>query len=333
MTAPDFAPSIPRGFLAAARDRMLGAVMDPTVAGSFGRGGFQRHARGFVPGDLDVGLSGRIALVTGGHSGIGRAAAAALAVRGAEVRLLGRDLARVEAGAAELRHETGNPRVFAERLDVSDLDGIRAWAEGCDASPVDILVHNAGVMPNTRTESPQGHETTLATHVLGPFLLTRLLLTRLQAARDGRVIWVSSGGMYARRLSLADPEWHTRPWDGVVAYAETKRMQVVLSRLWAAHLHGTTVTSNAMHPGWVDTGAVRASMPRFHRVTRSILRDTAQGADTIVWLAASPRVKGVSGRFWFDRMARREHWLPGTRETATEAEALWAFCEQDAGTA
>ena len=160
-----------------------------------------------------------------------------------------------------------------------------------------------------------------------------MLLPRVRAARDGRVIWVSSGGMYARRLSLADPEWRTRPWDGVVAYAETKRMQVVLSRQWATRLHGTTVTSNAMHPGWVDTGAVRVSMPRFHRVTRSILRDAAQGADTIVWLAACNRVKGVSGRFWFDRMARREHWLPGTRETATEAEALWAFCEQDTGTA
>jgi NAD(P)-dependent dehydrogenase (short-subunit alcohol dehydrogenase family) len=328
MTDPDFTPPVRRGGLGAVRDRIVGAVMDPTVAGSFGRGGFRRHARGFVPGDLDVDLTGRVALVTGGHSGIGRAAAAALACRGAEVRLLGRNPARVEAAVEALRQDTGNPNVRAELLDVSDLDAIRDLASRLDRPRIDILVHNAGILPDVRRESPQGHETTLATHVLGPFLLTRLMLPRLQAAPDGRVIWVSSGGMYSRRLSLADPEWRTRPYDGVVAYAETKRMQVVLSRLWAGRLRGTTVTSNAMHPGWVDTGAVKTSLPRFHRVMGPYLREAAEGADTIVWLAAAHRIRGVAGRFWFDREARREYWLPGTRETFEEAEALWSFCER-----
>jgi NAD(P)-dependent dehydrogenase (short-subunit alcohol dehydrogenase family) len=133
--------------------------------------------------------------------------------------------------------------------------------------------------------------------------------------------------MYTRRLNLEDPNWIRRDYDGVVAYAETKRAQVVLSGLWAEELRGSSVVVNAMHPGWADTPAVRSSLPRFYRLTRHILRTPAEGADTVVWLAACPRARDWTGRFFFDRQARSAHLLPFTRESDEDGRALWKQCE------
>jgi len=163
--------------------------------------------------------------------------------------------------------------------------------------------------------------------VVGPFLLTRLLRESLEKSSDGRVIWVSSGGMYSRRLNLEDPNWKGRDYDGVLAYAETKRAQVILAELWAEELRGGPVVVNAMHPGWADTPAVQDSLPRFHKVTRHILRTPAEGADTVVWLAASEQGRRSTGRFFFDRRERRTHLIPITRESQKDRRALWALCE------
>jgi dehydrogenase/reductase SDR family protein 12 len=171
-------------------------------------------------------------------------------------------------------------------------------------------------------------ELTFATHVVGPHLLTRLLRGRLEQSSDARVVWVSSGGMYTRRLNLEDPDWKRRDFDGVIAYAETKRAQVVLAELWAEELGGSSVVVNAMHPGWADTPSVKSSLPRFHELTRNLLRTPAEGADTVVWLAACPRACEWSGRFFFDRKQRRTHLLPFTREAERERRALWKLCER-----
>jgi NAD(P)-dependent dehydrogenase (short-subunit alcohol dehydrogenase family) len=133
--------------------------------------------------------------------------------------------------------------------------------------------------------------------------------------------------MYTRRLQLADPQWQERSYDGVLAYAETKRAQVVLAELWAEVLDGTTVRAHSMHPGWADTPSVASSLPLFRRITRAILRTPAEGADTVVWLAASPRARETNGRFYFDRVPRRTHWLPGTRESQADRRAFWELCE------
>jgi NAD(P)-dependent dehydrogenase (short-subunit alcohol dehydrogenase family) len=111
-----------------------------------------------------------------------------------------------------------------------------------------------------------------------------------------------------------------------VAYAQTKRMQVVLAELLAAELEDSGVCVNAMHPGWADTPAVRTSLPRFWNVMRRVLRTPAEGADTVVWLAASAAARGQSGRFWFDRQARSTHLLPWTRERPQERHALRRLC-------
>jgi NAD(P)-dependent dehydrogenase (short-subunit alcohol dehydrogenase family) len=308
--------------------RALSRVVDPFIVSSFDRTGFRIHSLTFDPDDLAVDLSSRRCIVTGANSGIGYETALALADLGAEVVLACRSRERGEEAVQRIREQTGNTRVSLELLDVSDLEAVREAAGRLAVGPVDVLVHNAGALPDERVETRDGLELTLATHVIGPFLLTRLLRGCLEKSPDGRVIWVSSGGMYTRRLNLEDPNWVRRDYDGVIAYAETKRAQVVLAELWAEELHGTSVVVNAMHPGWADTPSVESSLPRFHRVTRNILRTPAEGADTVIWLAACPSDHRRSGRFFFDRKARRTHLLPFTRESAEDRRELWDLCER-----
>ena len=324
---PTLAADEPSGSGCAWLGWALGAVVDPTIVLSFARTGFAIHGLAFRPGDLDVDLSGRRCLVTGANSGIGFETALGLADLGAEVGLLCRSRERGEAAVARIREATGNARVWLEVLDVSSLAAVRTVAARLGGERVDVLVHNAGILPDRRIETAEGLELTLATHVVGPHLLTGLLRPALERSPDARVIWVSSGGMYTRRLTLSDPNWTGRPYDGVLAYAETKRAQVVLAELWADVFRDTAVVVNAMHPGWADTPSVRTSLPAFHRVMRTMLRTPAEGADTVLWLAAAPSARQWTGRFFLDRTPRRTHLLPFTRETAEERRALWRHCE------
>ena len=305
---------------------MFERFLDASIVLSFDRTGFVRHANSFAPTDLVVDLTGRVCLVTGANSGIGFETALALATRGATVWLLCRNARRGSDAAQAIRRRTRSRRVHTATLDLSDLGAIRRFARDLTTRTVDVLVHNAGVLPGTRAESPEGHELTLATHVLGPNLLTRLLLPKLMRSDDPRVVFVSSGGMYSQRLSVADVEWRKRPYDGVVAYAQTKRMQVVLAEELAVELGLQGISVNSMHPGWGDTPAVRSSLPRFWTVMQHRLRSPAQAADTVIWLAASPAARGKSGRFWFDRIPRRPHLLPWTRESRAERTALMRLC-------
>ncbi len=304
----------------------LNRILDASVVLSFDHSGFLRHAASFSPADLEVDLTGRVCLVTGANSGIGFETSRALAERGATVWLLCRNRRRGSDAAHRVRRQTDSQRVHAAELDVSDLGAIRRFAREFEPGTVDTLVHNAGVLPDARLETAEGHEATLATHVLGPDLLTRLLLPKLERSQDPRVVFVSSGGMYSQRLSVTDVEWRKRPYDGVIAYAQTKRMQVVLAEQLAEEWRSKGIRVNSMHPGWGDTPAVRTSIPRFWNVMQKRLRTPAEAADTVIWLAASPAASGYSGKFWFDRVARRTHLLPWTRESRADRAALAKLC-------
>lgn len=311
--------------------RAAARAVDPTIYFSFDRTGYRLHARTFDPTDLDVDLTGQTCAVTGANSGIGYAASVALARLGAEVLLLCRNPERGAAALARLRDEVGRRCGAVEIIDMASLASVRTAADRLAGRRIDVLVHNAGVLPTERTLSPDGLELTLATHVVGPLLLTALLLPGLRAAPAARVVWVTSGGMYTQRLRLDDPQWERTEYDGVLAYARTKRMQVVLNELLAGRLAASEIASNAMHPGWADTPAVRSSLPRFWQRMKDRLRSPAEGADTIVWLAASARVAGQTGKLWFDRRARATHYLPFTTERAGAREALWRRCLEWAG--
>lgn len=311
----------------------LGAVLDATIVFSFDRTGFRVHSLAFRSADLEVDLAGRVCLITGANSGLGRASAEGLARLGAEVWLLCRNADRAAEAAAAIRRATGSRRVKTAQIDVANLASVRAFAASFPRERVDVLVHNAGVLPARRSLTSEGLELTFATHVVGPFLLTHLLVPKLEAAAAARVIHVSSGGMYTQRLDLERLPGRRGRFDGVIAYAQSKRAEVILAELWAERLADRGVMVHSMHPGWADTPAVRSSIPRFHRLMRPLLRTPAEGADTIVWLAACPRIPGASGRFFFDRRARRTHLVPWTRETPEDRAGLWQLCTRFAGVA
>ena len=174
-------------------------------------------------------------------------------------------------------------------------------------------------------------ELTAQVHVVAPFLLTTLLLPLLRASADARVIFVSSGGMYTRRLDVDALEHPPEPFDGVRAYANAKRAQVVLTGLWARHPAGRGISFHAMHPGWADTPGVQESLPGFRRVMRPLLRSAEQGADTMAWLAAAPEARESNGAFWLDRRPRATTVFPWTRTPEGEAERLWNWCVARSG--
>ena len=307
---------------------VLRPALDASPFLSFDRLGFQRHSIGFDPADLEVDLYGRRCLVTGASSGIGYETALALSDLGAEVVLLCHERDHGQDAVHSIREATGNRRVHLVAIDLTDSASIDEAIRQLGKDPVDVLVHCADVLPEERIETESGLELAFATHLAGPHRLTRGLASALEASDDARVIWVSSGGMLMRRLNVDDPGWVEREYDSLVAYVETKRAQVVLAELWAETFNGTSVHVNSMHPGWVDTPITRQSVPLLHKIAKPILRTPAEGADTIVWLAAAADAEGRTGRFFFDRQAVRTHWLPTTRESKEDRDILWQMCEE-----
>lgn len=302
--------------------KAIDGAMEALVVPSFTSIGIGVRRRLFDWDDESLDLTDRVVLITGATSGLGYAAAERCGRLGASLRLLGRDRSKTESYAERLRGEAGLSDVSTYVADVSDLAQVRRVAGEIVANEdrLDVLVHNAGALLNERTESAQGHEMSLATMVLGPFLLTSELKGLLEASDDPRVITVSSGGMYTQGLDLDDLQFET-DYSGARAYARAKRAQVVLTEM-AAERHGS-ITYHSMHPGWADTPGVVDSLPGFYRLMKPLLRTPEQGADTIVWLAASPRAKGGDGAFWHDRAPRSKHKLGKTRSTVAERAALW----------
>ena len=284
------------GLLDGAMDRSL--VLGYTRIGS----GLRRR---WWPADPDPdSLVGKRVLVTGATAGIGLAMARAFAGLGATVHLLGRDPDKVSRCVAEITEAVPGADVVGEVCDVSDLEAVTEWtADFANRVPaLDGLVHNAGLMPKERITTRQGHELQLATHILGPHLITERLLPLLRAAQGASVVFVSSGGMYSTPLVVDDLE-SRHDYNGVRTYARTKRMQVVLADAWAHRLAGSDVRVESMHPGWVDTPGVAEYLPRFRVITRPLLREVEDGADTAVWLVAT-RPNSRPGHFWHDRAQR-----------------------------
>jgi dehydrogenase/reductase SDR family protein 12 len=299
-------------------ERLLDCVddaLDATVVLSFTNIGYATRARLQRWSPLPL-LLGRRVLVTGANSGLGLAAAHRFADLGAVVHLGVRNAERGERARAEIVATRPDAEVHVEVLDMADLDSVRAFAERfrSEHDSLDVLVHNAGALLHERTLSPQGIETTLATHVVGPFLLTALLLPALERSAHGaRVISVASGGMYSTGLDLANLQSDQGAYNGTQAYARAKRAQVLLTEEWAHRTSSRTISFHAMHPGWADTPGVAESLPRFRALTKPFLRTGSQGADTIVWLAADPDVPAQSGHFWLDRRPRATHKMRRTR--------------------
>ena len=313
------------------------SLLDLTIAPGFSRIGWgARKALGLL-GPIKADLSGRTCVVTGANSGLGLEASRQLAALGADVVMVGRNPERLEPARASVEESArAGASITTEVIDLSSLESVRAGAARLLAEnpQIDVLVNNAGVLLDSRQVSADGIELTLATNVLGPFLLTELLIPALAAAaiehQPARIINVSSGGMYSEAVKLDDLQSAREKWSGSAVYARTKRMQVMLTEYWASKFAGDGIVVHAMHPGWADTNGVKTALPRFREVLKGVLRDEKSGTDTAIWLAAVRPGQREEESVWFDRKQRVAHVYRHTRTSKDTPKTLLAWLEAEA---
>ena len=277
-------------------------------------------------------MEGKLCIVTGATDGIGRVTARALAERGAEVVLVGRNAAKGAEVCKAIRDSSRNDRVRFEQADLSSQAEIRALAERLSAgAAIDVLVNNVGAMFTRRRESVDGIEMTFALNHLGYFLLTGLLLESLKAGGSGRIVNVASEAHRSGRMDFDDPQ-ATKRYRGMRAYSQSKLANILFTDRLAALLAETPVTANCLHPGFVASGFGQNNGWLFATVLKAVMRfsaiDVEAGARTSVHLATGADVAGVSGRY-FDKCRETASSL-ASRDEET-GRRLWELSESLTG--
>jgi NAD(P)-dependent dehydrogenase (short-subunit alcohol dehydrogenase family) len=282
-------------------------------------------------------MAGRVCLVTGATSGIGRAAATGLARLGADLVLVARDPARGEATVGELRAVTGNQRIELLCADLSSQASVRRAAEEYRRGHgrLHVLVNVAGGQWATRHVTADGLELTFALNHLAYFLLTNLLLDLLRASVPARVVNVTSSAQALGDIHFDDLQFERR-YRGQAAYNQSKLANVLFTYELARRLDGTGVTVNCLAPGVTRTNFGRDdSGPVLRLLTplaRPFMRSPEEGAATAVWLAASPEAEGVTGRYYLRRRGRPTPRRSSRRSYDTDlARRLWQVSEELTG--
>ncbi len=281
---------------------------------------------------LDDTMNGKICLVTGATSGIGKVTARALAARGATVIVVGRNPDKSAATVAQIRQQTGNSAVEFMLADLSSLQQVRQLAEEFKKryQHLHVLVNNAGAIYFSRQETVDGFELTFALNHLNYFLLTNLLLDTLKASAPSRIVNVSSAVHASGTINFDDLQARNK-YSGMSIYGQSKLANVLFTYELARRLAGTGVTANAVHPGMVATNfaANNGLLGRLARPVMNLMSiSEEEGADTIIYLATSPEVEGVTGKYFVKRRA-----VPSSQESYDEAEArrLWQVSEELVG--
>lgn len=248
-------------------------------------------------------LEGKVCIVTGATSGIGKETARALAHQGGTLILVGRNPDKTAATVEEFKREADTPNIEYLLADLSSQDEVRRLAEEFKSrhNRLDVLVNNAGAFFLRRQESVDGIEMNFALNHLGYFLLTNLLLDTIVASAPARIINVSSGSHLRATLDFDDLRGR-KGFSGLNAYGQSKLANVLFTYELTRRLEGTGVTVNALHPGFVATNIgsnngwiVRALRPLMNLRALSV----EEGAETVIYLATSPDVEGITGKYFF----------------------------------
>jgi NAD(P)-dependent dehydrogenase (short-subunit alcohol dehydrogenase family) len=278
-------------------------------------------------------MAGKTCLVTGANQGIGKETALALAQMGATVVITARDRTKGEAAFADIKQRSGSDAVSLMTVDFASFASIRQFADDFKrAQPqLHVLVNNAGGYNATRTLTKDGFETTFGVNHLGYFLTTKLLLDTIKASAPARVVSVSSAAHTGGKMNFDDLQAE-RSWGGFGAYGQSKLANVIFAYELARRLEGSGVTSNALHPGVVMTGFghnnpgfIGGLFDVFHTIGRPFLLTADKGARTSVYLASSPDVEGVTGKYFAD--SREKQSNPISHDPAV-ARRLWEISEQ-----
>lgn len=272
-------------------------------------------------------MRGKICIVTGSNTGIGKETARGLAERGATVVLACRDVAKAEAARDDIVRTTRNAEVHAMALDLGDAASIRAFVAAFRAAydRLDVLVDNAGVTTRKRSLTKDGHEITFGVNHLGTARLTLALLDLLKKSAPARIVVVSSGLHYRGKLDFADLEQAHKKFDGLRAYNDSKLANVLFTKALARRLVGTGVTVNALHPGVVATELAREYPKVVMAVASLFMLTPAGGAECSIHVATAPELANVSGEY-FEKSRVKKASKDARDEGAQER--LWKITEE-----
>ncbi len=281
-------------------------------------------------------MQNKTVLITGGNAGIGLETARALAKQGATVVIVARDAAKGELAIADIIKTTGNNKVSFMKCDLGSQKQVRQLAADFKAkhTRLDVLVNNAGAFFSEYGETEDGIERQFAINHLGPFLLTNLLLDLIKASAPARIVNVASRAHYRGWINFDDLNFKKK-YDGFIkAYGQSKLANVLFTNELARRLEGTGITVNSLHPGVVATDIALKESKGIYRfgwwLAKHFMITTEQGAATSIYLASSPAVAGVTGKY-FDKSKA----IPASAKAMDKniAARLWQVSEKLTGLA
>lgn len=274
-------------------------------------------------------IKGKNVIITGGTSGIGKEAAFSMAAKNASIILPSRNLEKGEMVRDQIIDKTGNKSVHIMKCDLASFDSIRSFVSEFKEryDNLHLLVNNAGIWETKKKESADGIELNFAVNHLAPFLLTSLLVDELRRGAPARIINVSSDFHRHWKMDFNDPESKKR-FSSIRSYGRSKLANILFTRYLADITEKEGITVNAMHPGFVATNLFDRMTPFFRKIARPFMISSREGAATIVYLATSPDLEGVTGEYFVRKKMKKPS---GAARNRKSAEKLWNISREYTG--
>lgn len=306
--------------------KLIDAIYEASVIPSYTTHGYRfRKKHLFQP--LKDDLSELKVCITGSTSGLGKALAYSLARKNASLVLTGRSKEKLDNLRDQLSGLGTGVKDYLV-ADLSELDQINKLAASLNSTKYQLnaLVNNAGYLATDYSTNSANIEKSFTVNCLAGLILMEKLKDKLASQAGSKVIHVSSGGMYTQKIDVENLQKGKQPFDGVIAYAQAKRAQVILNRLYAAEYQRSGIFSAVMHPGWAETPGVENSLPGFFNLFKGHLRTPEEGIDTILWLLEQKSLE--TGKLWFDRALKNEHVFFWTKESTQDCYILNDLCRK-----